>query len=95
MRIISDEFIYARVTRAEYRQMRNQFEITKVQQVLLVVFIDRLIVSKLSASMEQLHSTGLSPENTTVATVNETDGSESDIKGKNLQNNFLQNNALL
>ncbi|CBY24153.1 unnamed protein product [Oikopleura dioica] len=66
VRIISDEFIYARVTRAEYRQMRNQFEITKAQQ--------------LSASMEQLHSTGLSPENTTVANVNETDGSESDIK---------------
>jgi hypothetical protein len=39
VRIISDEFIYARVSRAEYRQMRNQFEITKAQQVLFVVFI--------------------------------------------------------
>jgi len=45
--------------------------------------------------MEQLHSTGLSPENTTVANVNETDGSESDIKGMNLQNNFLHNALLL
>ena len=35
--------------------------------------------------MEQLHqSTGYNPENTTVANVNETSGSESDVKGKNL-----------
>ena len=33
--------------------------------------------------MEQLHSTGFSPDNTTVANVNETSGSESDVKGKN------------
>ncbi|CAG5105127.1 Oidioi.mRNA.OKI2018_I69.chr1.g1858.t1.cds [Oikopleura dioica] len=68
VRIISDEFIYARVTRAEYRQMRNQFEITKVQQ--------------LSASMEQLQSAGFSPENTSVTNVNETSMSDSNVKGK-------------
>jgi len=33
VRITSDEFVYLRVTRAEYRQMRNQFEIRQAQKV--------------------------------------------------------------
>ena len=33
VRIVSDEFVYLRVTRGDYRNMRNQFEIRQAQKV--------------------------------------------------------------
>jgi len=58
--ITSDEFIYAKVTRSEYRAMRNQMEIKKAQQV---------------SSLEQIHKadrpTGFEPVSDAVDVVSE------------------------
>ena len=35
VRIVSDAFVYLRVTRADYRQLRNHFEMRKAQEALV------------------------------------------------------------
>lgn len=42
VRITSDEFVYLRVTRQDYRQLRNQFEIRQAQKVSSIDNINNL-----------------------------------------------------
>ena len=42
VRITSDEFVYFRVTRQDYRQLRNQFEIRQAQKVSSIDNINNL-----------------------------------------------------
>ena len=42
VRIVSDSFVYLRVTRADYRQLRNHFEMKKVQEAEKISSVDNL-----------------------------------------------------
>ena len=45
VRIVSDSFVYLRVTRADYRQLRNHFEMKKVQEAEKISSVDNLAKS--------------------------------------------------
>lgn len=46
VRIVSDAFVYLRVTRADYRQLRNHFEMRKAQEAEKVNSADNIASSR-------------------------------------------------
>ena len=57
VRITSDEFVYLRVTRQDYRQLRNQFEIRQAQKVSSIDNINNLKSTADGATEQQTDQT--------------------------------------